>query len=165
MPLTRRELLATAAALPVLAVAAGPALANGTTVDVSLWDQGNDKAMPTDLGFGMHGDMSKATMGIAVSTATVKAGEVAFLVTNASKDTVHEMIVARLKDAKTTLPYVKDEERVDEDKAGDLGEVSELEPGARGALTVTMKPGDYLLYCNVPGHFAAGMWTLFTVTA
>ncbi len=164
MRMTRRELLGAAAILPVLGVAAGPATAAGTTVEVSLWDQGADKDMPMDLGYGMGGDMSKATMGIAVSTDTVKAGEVAFQVTNASKDTIHEMIVARLRHSEKMLPYKKDENRVDEDNAGDLGEVSELDPNARGTLAIPMKPGNYILYCNVPGHFAAGMWTLFTVT-
>ncbi len=164
MLFTRRQMLAaTAVAVPVLAAVTGPAAANGTTIDVTLWDKGGDMAMPKDMGYGMHGDMSKATMGIAVSADKAKAGEVAFQVTNASKDTIHEMIVARLDDPSKTLPYIKGEERVDEDNMGDLGEVSELDPGARGTLAITMKPGTYLLYCNVPGHFVAGMWTVFTV--
>ena len=81
-----------------------------------------------------------------------------------SKDTIHEMIVARLTSLKEKMPYVANEERVDEDRAGDLGEVSELDPGARGELGVDLKPGNYLLYCNVPGHYAAGMWTVLKVT-
>ena len=43
-------------------------------------------------------------------------------------------------------------------------EVSELDPGASGSLTVALQPGKYLLICNVPGHYASGMWTEFTVT-
>ena len=34
-----------------------------------------------------------------------------------------------------------------------LGEVSELDPGKSGTLTLTIKPGKYLLVCNVPGHY------------
>jgi uncharacterized cupredoxin-like copper-binding protein len=26
-----------------------------------------------------------------------------------------------------------------------------------------LKPGRYILYCNIPGHYALGMWTLLTV--
>jgi len=163
MLFTRRQLLATAAALPVIGVAAAPASAAGTTVNVSLWDKGADMVMSKGMGLGMGGDMSKATMGIAVTPDKVKAGEVAFLVTNASKDTIHEMVVAPIKDANTPLPYIDAEERVDEDAAKDIGEVSELDPGGRGSLTYFMKPGLYLLYCNIPGHYTAGMWTLFTV--
>lgn len=61
------------------------------------------------------------------------------------------------------LPYNKAENKVIEDDAGHLGEVAELEPGQNGALTLTLKPGQYILYCNIPGHYALGMWTLFTV--
>ena len=27
-----------------------------------------------------------------------------------------------------------------------------------------LKPGRYMLYCNLPGHYMAGMWTLLEVT-
>ncbi len=95
------------------------------------------------MGLGMGGDMSRATMGIAVTPDKVKAGEVAFQVTNASKDTIHEMVVARLKDTrKRPLPYKKAEETGSTKKRpSDLGEVSELDPGARGTLVIPMKPG------------------------
>ena len=73
------------------------------------------------------------------------------------------MIVMFLADPKKPLPYIDAENRVDEDKAGDKGEVSELDPGKSGSLTVDLKAGKYLLICNVPGHYGAGMWAEFTV--
>lgn len=159
MYLTRRIAIATIACLPMLATL--PASA-ATTVKVSLWDK-PDMDMATGLGHGMGGDMSKASMGITAEPSSVSAGEVTFDVTNASKDTIHEMIVAPLKSADEKLPYVQDEGRVDEEAAGHLGEVAELDPGASGALTVTLKPGAYILYCNIPGHYMGGMWTDITV--
>ena len=39
-----------------------------------------------------------------------------------------------------------------------------MQPGATKALTLDLKPGTYLLVCNLPGHYAAGMWTVLTVT-
>lgn len=154
-----------AAALVAATVLASPSYAAGTVVNVSLWDKGTSAEMPMDLGFPATGkDMSKVTMGIAVSTDTVKAGEVTFEVLNSSKETVHEVIVARLKDATTPLPYLAGDAKVDEDKAGvHLGEVSELDPGKTGALRLDLAPGIYLLYCDIPNHYMAGMWTLFTV--
>lgn len=159
------RLLLPAAALAIGTVLASPLYAAGTVVNVSLWDKGMTEEMPTDLGFPATGkDMSKVTMGIAVSTDTVKAGEVTFEVLNSSKDTVHEVIVAKLKNATTPLPYLAGDAKVDEDKAGvHLGEVSELDPGKTGALRLDLAPGTYLLYCNIPNHYMAGMWTLFTV--
>ena len=143
----------------------GPSQAAGTVVNVSLWDKGGNMPMATDLGFPATGkDMSKVTMGIAVSTDTVNAGEVTFEVLNSSTDTVHEVIVAVLLDLTTPLVYLDSEGKVDEDKSGHhLGEVSELEPGKTGALRLDLKPGHYLLYCNIAGHYMAGMWTLITV--
>ncbi len=136
-----------------------------TLVSVELWDKGMATEMPTGLAYATPGaDLSKATMGIKLSRKDAPAGVVTFRATNTSKDTIHEMIVMYLADPTKALPYIDSEYRVDEDKAGDKGEVSELEPGASGSLTVNLKPGKYLLICNVAGHFAAGMWTEFEVT-
>ena len=163
MRLSRRDLLATAAGLSLAAVAQAPAVAADTTVAVSLWDKGADMPMGMGLGMGMHGNMMMSTMGIDATPNSAKAGEITFRAVNASKDTVHEMVLAPVADPEKPLPYNESEGKVDEDAAGHLGEVAELEPGASGALTITLKPGTYILYCNIPGHYAAGMWTLFTV--
>ena len=120
------------------------------------------------MGMGMEkgqkaGPQHKGPMGITATPRTVSAGEVTFAVTNASKTMVHEMVLAPVKDEKTPLPYDTASQKVDEDAAGHLGEVAELEPGQNGALTMTLKPGRYMLYCNIAGHYALGMWTLITV--
>ena len=168
--LTRRTLLSMCLLLPRVApvIAVGTAdssQAAGTVINVSLWDKGADMPMATDLGFPAAGkDMSKATMGIKVSDVYVKPGDITFEVVNASEDTYHEMIIARLKDMTQIFPYNNNEERVEEEKIMDLGEVSELEPGGTGALRINLQPGSYLLFCNIPGHFRAGMWTVLTVT-
>jgi uncharacterized cupredoxin-like copper-binding protein len=159
------RLLMPIAALVIGVGMSGPSQAAGTVVTVSLWDKGANMEMATDLGFPATGkDMSKVTMGVALSTETVKAGEVTFEVLNSSKDTVHEVIIARLKDVTTPLAYLASDSKVDEEKGEDhLGEVSELDPGKTGALRLELKPGHYLLFCNIPGHYMAGMWTLLTV--
>jgi len=163
--ITHARCLLPAAALVLGVALASPSYAAGTVVNVSLWDKGATMEMPTDLGFPATGkDMSKVTMGIAVSADTVKAGEVTFEVLNSSKETVHEAILAKLKNATTPLPYLAGDAKVDEDKAGvHLGEVSELDAGKTGALRLDLEPGIYLLYCDIPNHYMAGMWTLFTV--
>ena len=148
----------------LLTAAAGAAMAS-TVVHVSLWDKGADMQMVTGLQYepGKTIDLSKATMGIKAMPAQAKAGVVTFKVTNNSKDTIHEMIVMQLDKAGDALPFIAADNTVDEDKAGDKGEVSELDPGASGSLTVALQPGKYLLICNVPGHYASGMWTEFNV--
>ena len=157
-----KESVVVAALLTVLPIAGARA---ATVIDVELWDQGASAPMATDLPYPATGmDMSKATMGIKISEPSAKSGIVTFHVTNTSKDTIHEMIVMYRDDPSQQLPYISADARVDEDKAGDKGEVSELDPGASGSLTVFLKPGHYVLICNVAGHFAAGMWTRFEVT-
>jgi uncharacterized cupredoxin-like copper-binding protein len=167
MQITRRKSLALAAGLAAL-ISVQAAFAADTTVTVSLWDKGPDSVMMDEAHMGMMGKMQMpagmAMMGISVDVATVPAGTVTFNVTNASKDIVHEMVLSPIKAGATELPYLKDENRIDEETAGHLGEVSELDPGAAGSLTVDMTPGQYIIYCNIPGHFIGGMWTMVTVT-
>jgi len=152
------------AALTLTVSLSDPGWAYGTVVDVSLWDKGANVDMVGGLGMGMAGaHMSKATMGIKISMKSVKAGEVTFRVTNDSKDTIHEMVVSPIKGADDPLPYSADENEVNEDTAGNLGEVAELDPGKSGSLTLHLKPGKYVLYCNIPGHYMSGMWTTITV--
>lgn len=169
MKLTRRKCFALAAAL-IVAGSAVPALARTAVIKVSLWDKG---AMSMNMlghgpmmgmGMGTPGTrMPMGPMGITASTHTVNAGAVTFEVSNMSKTMVHEMVISPIKDANTPLPYIEAANKVDEDAAGHLGEVAELEPGKKGALTLTLKPGQYILYCNIPGHYVLGMWTLVTV--
>lgn len=146
-------------------LAAAPAWAAGSTIDVELWDKGAQMEMSKDMGMGMMhamaGDM--APMGIKVSTDSVPAGEVTFNAKNMSTELIHEMVVAPIADPTKLLPYDATMEKVDEDAAGHLGEVAELDPDAKGSLTLTLKAGTYILYCNLPGHYASGMWTLITV--
>ncbi len=138
-----------------------------STLKVSLWDKGGmmdmGKSMGMGMGMGMHRKMGMAPMGITIDKDSLAAGKVMFEVTNISKETIHEMIVAPIANKDVVLPYNVNENRVDEEAAHDLGEVAELEPGKAGTLILDLKPGLYVLYCNIPGHFMAGMWTTLTV--
>jgi uncharacterized cupredoxin-like copper-binding protein len=142
-----------------------PALAD-VTVNVTLSDMNGsslDLSKSMGMGIGQNGDMSKAMLHVKLDQPEVAAGKVTFHVTNGAKELEHEMLVIPLKDANTPLPYVDAENRADEDAAGTLGEVSELEPGKSGDASFDLKPGLYGLICNVPGHYSAGMWTVLAV--
>lgn len=150
----------------IAAFAASMAYASDTIVQVSLWDKGPDSVMidpdhPMAMG-DMGTDMSMAMLGVTADVTEVHAGTVTFDVTNSSTDIIHEMILSPVG-ADGKLVYLDDEFKVDEDGSSHLGEVAELEPGQAGALTVELTPGDYVLYCNIPGHFVGGMWTKITV--
>jgi len=167
MNIVRRTALAALVGATSL-LAFSPAWAD-TTVKVSLWDKG-DSSMDAlgegePMGYAMSkmADMTKVTMGITADPAEIPAGTITFEATNDSKTMIHEMVLAPVKAMDTALPYNADENKVDEDAAGHIGEVAELDPAASGALTVTLDPGTYILYCNIPGHYVLGMWTLITV--
>ena len=153
-----------AVATVALGLAASSALA-ASTIRVKLSDtaEGADMSKSMGLGFGMKGDMSKAIMSVDVNNKQAVRGKVTFEVTNASKTMIHELIVAPVKDENQIMPYDDAGYKVKEEDSTHLGEVSELDPGKTGSLTLDLKPGKYLLYCNLPGHYMAGMWTMIEV--
>ncbi len=145
-----------------LAIGAAPAFAD-STVHVFLWDAMSSMDMTDTHKIEDHANRLEDAMGIAASATAIPAGPVTFVVTNTASDAAHEMVVSKLSAPDATLPYDPAAMRVDETAAGSVGEVAELAPGATGTLSVALEPGTYALYCNVPGHYAAGMWTLVTV--
>jgi len=108
-------------------------------------------------------DPSHSGMMIKVDSTKLKAGRVTFEVVNRSKDLVHEMLVVPAPPDGTELPYDTKASTIIEKHVHSLGEVPELKPGARGNVTLNLKAGTYLLLCNQPGHYRAGMSTRLVV--
>ena len=103
-------------------------------------------------------------MSLRTNISSVKAGKVTFDVTNLSRSIVHEMIVVAVENPNAPLPYDYSTGQIPEKQVKMLGETEEMEPNAEKTISLDLKPGNYLLICNVPGHYAAGMWTPLTVT-
>ena len=122
-----------------------------------------DLSKSAGFGMGMHGDMKMAKMGINISPKVVPRGNVKFNVTNLASAFVHEVIVARVTDENESLSYDATKNKVGEETIPTLGKVGEIEPSKSASMTLDLKPGKYILYCNVPGHFMAGMWTVIEV--
>ncbi len=148
-----REILKPAIAISlfsVLAVAGALVVSSSawasSTVNVEMWDNGY------------------SNMALKLDKNTVPAGKVTFKGTNTStNDIEHEMLVVKVNSKLPKLPYDENTGRVPEDRINSLGEIEEVEAGGKGELTLDMKSGIYLLFCNRPGHFVAGMKTLFFV--
>jgi uncharacterized cupredoxin-like copper-binding protein len=150
-----------AAWAPLGAVRGGPTCdvpaLSGKTVDVVL----------SDMGGMMGGGMMPGgrMMGISATPSFVGAGTVSFRVWNAGM-MVHELVVLPLHPGGAGTRPVGADGRVSEE--GSLGEASSscgegqsegIAPGAASWVSLELAPGRYELICNLPGHYALGMFT------
>lgn len=147
----------------------GPGAKAETVVKITLWDKGESSmdmlGAHEPMGLGMPGvDPAMATMGITLDVAEVPAGEVKFQILNDSLEFYHAVTISPVADVTVSLPYLAEDQRVDEAAAGVTANLGELKSHASATKTVTLEPGTYILYCNIAGHYAMGMWTLLTVT-
>ena len=134
-------------------------------VHVTLIDKAGTAGLskPLKLGMGMKGDMKTAKMAVNVNPMVVSRGTVKFNVTNLASELVHEVILAEVNDENQTLAFDETKNIVDEESIQTLGQVAEIAPSKTASFTLELKPGKYILYCNVPGHYAMGMWTILEV--
>lgn len=147
---------------------------SGRVVDVTVFDRGGmGHGGMMGGGYrsrGMMGGMP-GMMGIRISAGTVPAGQVSLRVTNAGQLT-HELVVLPL-----TGSAVGGQRAAGDDgtisESGSLGEASAtcaagegdgIASGSSGWVTVTLRPGRYELVCNLPGHYASGMYAELDVT-
>jgi uncharacterized cupredoxin-like copper-binding protein len=103
-------------------------------------------------------------MSIRVDRSTLKAGKVKFEVTNWSTGTVHDVVVVAVDNADAKLPYDFTAAQVAEDQVKVLAETPALQPNESAELETVLTPGTYMIFCNVPGHYASGMATAISVT-
>ncbi|MBX6320437.1 MAG: hypothetical protein IRY94_01285 [Rhodospirillaceae bacterium] len=113
--------------------------------------------------WGMGPGMMMGMMSIRIDRAEVKAGAVTFDITNWSRSAVHELAIVPVDGPDAPLPYDFSQAQVAEDQVSLIAETEEMKPNASATLEVTLMPGTYLLICNIPGHYAAGMAVPLTV--
>lgn len=108
--------------------------------------------------------MIMGIMAVRINQPSIKAGVVRFDVTNWSRGMLHEMLFVAVDNPQAPPPYDYAQAKVAEDQVKGLGDIGDLQPGASYTSDLTLTPGSYLLICNVPGHYAAGMVNPLTVT-
>jgi uncharacterized cupredoxin-like copper-binding protein len=140
----------------------------GSLVHVTLTNAGG--FMMGNGGGPMMGGTFGGMMRLGATPDSVPAGHVSFVATN-SGSTNHELVILPLpaNQAAGVRP-VQPDETVDE--TGRLGEASKscgagsgegIAPGTASWVTLTLARGRYELVCNLPGHYAAGMYSQLTV--
>lgn len=95
---------------------------------------------------------------VAPSTRRGPAGKITFVVRNAGT-LDHDFVVLRTNVAPGALPMAGARAK----EVGRKGRIPVFGPGKTRRLTLDLKPGKYVLICNVPGHYKAGMFIGFRV--
>jgi uncharacterized cupredoxin-like copper-binding protein len=99
--------------------------------------------------------------GLTVDRASVPAGDTGVTFDNAGS-IPHELAILRTDDDPAELP--ESGGIVDEEAAGDVvGRINQIPGGSSDERNFNLAPGAYVLICNVPGHYRAGMYAPLTV--
>ena len=93
------------------------------------------------------------------SATTLRAGKVTFRVKNDGA-IEHEFVVLRTDSHHHALK-VKKAVAVE---TGKLGKIPKIVPGQERSLTLSLKPGKYVLICNLLGHYKAGQYAALRVS-
>jgi uncharacterized cupredoxin-like copper-binding protein len=96
--------------------------------------------------------------GVLPKPATAKAGSVTFVVRNTGH-LKHELLVLRTR----TLAGKLRKRGAVAVVTGQVGKIATFSPGQTRRLTLKLRPGHYVLLCNLPAHYAAGQHADFTV--
>jgi uncharacterized cupredoxin-like copper-binding protein len=99
-------------------------------------------------------------------SATAEPGSVTITSPNEGK-VEHELVLFKTNMDPAKLPTEAgggvDEEKLDQE-AEEIGEIADVEPGDTKSGQFDLKPGDYVMFCNLPGHYAQGMYGSLKVT-
>jgi uncharacterized cupredoxin-like copper-binding protein len=94
---------------------------------------------------------------VKLPSTTLKAGEYTFKAENVGT-IMHMLMVEK-------APVVMEKPNQPSEEEGvAIADTGTFPPGQTKSITVTLKPGKYVLFCNVPGHYAAGQHATMTVT-
>jgi uncharacterized cupredoxin-like copper-binding protein len=130
----------------------GSAVAVAAAVSVSVVGVGTALASDQSTGNTRPIVVKLSEMAITPSTLKARAGRVTFEVTNVGK-TTHELVVIRTKDAPGKLPLTGSTAS----ETGNVGETGDLGAGKSKTFSLDLTKGRYVVICNVPGHYMAGM--------
>ncbi len=97
---------------------------------------------------------------LTATPATSSAGDVTFAIQNDGAST-HEFVIIRSDEAPDALPV--ENGLIPEDQIDLVDEAEDIAPSTNASLSVNLEAGSYLLVCNLPAHYEAGMVAAFTV--
>ena len=127
----------------------------------------DNKGTSSSSSSGDSGGSASATVNatlsefsITVDKASAAAGKITFNAKN-NGTVPHELVVIKTDLAPDQLPVANGV--VDASKVTSSGEIEQFDAGKTQSGTFTLTSGKYVLICNVPAHYQAGMHIAFTV--
>jgi uncharacterized cupredoxin-like copper-binding protein len=113
-------------------------------------------------GGGATGDVvvTMKDFSLTAEPGTFAAGTISFGIQN-DGPSAHEFVVLRTDKAPDALPV--ENGVIPEDQVDLVDEAEDIAPGTNTSLSVDLEPGSYVLVCNLPAHYEAGMHAPFTV--
>jgi uncharacterized cupredoxin-like copper-binding protein len=113
---------------------------------------------------GTRIDVTMKDFAIKVSRHSVPAGTVVLHVTNDGPST-HEINVDRTHYRGGKIPLQRDGLTAAEDASGlhRIDSIEQVDLHRTEDLTLHLKPGRYVLWCNLEGHYLGGMHATFDV--
>lgn len=138
---------------------------NGTTTAT----EAEETAADTAGGAGSTGSKtSEIKLGdfyFAPRDATLEAGTTTIEAPNEGS-VEHELVIFKSNENPADLPTEANgevnEEKLDQE-AGEVGEIADVEAGDTKSEDFKLTPGKYVIFCNLPGHYAQGMYGTITV--
>ena len=104
--------------------------------------------------------MTLKDFSLTATPGTFSAGDITFGIQNEGPS-VHEFVILRTDDAPDALPV--ENGLIPEDQIDLVDEAEDIAPGTDTSLSANLQPGSYVLVCNLPAHYGAGMHAAFTV--
>ena len=151
---TRRASYALVAALAIATVACSSDSSSSSAASTSS-SSGSDTSTSGEVASTVK-DFS-----ITLDPTEVAAGQVKFTINNEGPST-HEFVVVQTDTAPGDLPV--DGALVSEDGIDVIGEAEDIAPSTTVDLVLTLEAGQYVIICNIEGHYAQGMSAGLTVT-
>jgi uncharacterized cupredoxin-like copper-binding protein len=102
-------------------------------------------------------------MRIEISSTDLDAGQVPFAIENAGPS-VHEVEVFSVPEGVDATQLPIDNGVADTSSIELVDEAEEIAPSTSVDLSVSLDPGDYVMLCNISGHYVDGMYATFTVS-
>lgn len=102
-------------------------------------------------------NVAEAEFTLKPSKTSVKAGTVTFKIKNTG-GLDHSFAIVKTSLAASKLPQKNNQVTLKPIK-----QAGPFKPGKGGTLTLTLKAGTFVLYCNVAGHYKAGQYARLVV--